>query len=78
MKTEEAITKIFGQIKLLGYEQDIPEGQLRNIIMRTTGCRDPRTATNWINALQVFEKLEWKSPHIYTIKNNADKTGETK
>ncbi len=68
MKAKDKCKKIVEEANLLGYEHDITEGQLTNIVMNKLGVIDKRAVQNWINALLVFSYLEVKAPHVYTIK----------
>ena len=67
MRAKEQCNKILQECHKLGFEEEIAEGPLKNIIMNVRGVIDDRAVTNWIKALIVFEFLEWKSPHVYKI-----------
>lgn len=71
VKPKNECNKIITEAKTLGFENEIPEGQLKNIIMNTRGVIDDRAINNWLKALLAFGYLEVKTPNVYRITNKT-------
>lgn len=67
VKARDKCNKILEECQKLGFQNEIAEGKLRNIIMNVRDIADDRSVNNWINALVAFDFMEWKSPHVYRI-----------
>ena len=65
MRARERCNKIIQEMVLLGFENEITEGQLTNIIINKLDVNDNRTILNYIRALKAFNYLEEKVPHVY-------------
>ena len=65
MRARERCNKIIQEMVLLGFENEITEGQLTNIIINKLDVNDNRTILNYIRALKAFNYLEEKAPHVY-------------
>lgn len=63
--------KILQEAQTLGFEHEITEGKLANIIMNSRGVIGDRAIQNWTRALIAFGFLEVKAPHVYKINNGT-------